>query len=114
MLRVVMITISAICIVFPLLANATAGWSGRAEVTGIYTLNESTTLIKLSTFSNPNDCQINSGGDVRINPSVDKNWMNMFLAAYMSGKPVNVYVSAACTGVWAGTSYATVGHVRLL
>ncbi|MBW8184281.1 hypothetical protein K0625_11395 [Shewanella sp. NR704-98] len=114
MLRVVMITIAVTCTLFPFLVNAAAGWSGRAEVTGIYTLNESTALIKLSTFSNPNSCQINSSGDVRINPSVDKNWMSMFLAAYMSGKPVDVYVTAACTGVWAGTSFTTVGHVRLL
>jgi hypothetical protein len=114
MLRVVMMVMAVIAMLLPLLANGAAGWSGSAEVTGIYTLNESTALIKLSTFSNPNNCLINSGGDVRINPSVDKNWMSMFLAAYMSGKPVNVYVSAACTGVWTGTSFATVGHVRLL
>lgn len=95
-------------------ACAAAGWSGVTKVESIYTLSEGTALIKLSSFNNPNNCAVNSSGDIRINPTTQKTWFAVLLAAYMGDKPVNIYVTAACTEVWSGTSYASVGHVRLL
>lgn len=93
---------------------AVAGWSGLATVKGIYTLDENRALIKLSNFTNPHGCKINESGDVIVNPTTQKTWFSVLLTAYMGKKTVNIYVNSACTEVWAETSYATIGHVRLL
>ena len=91
-----------------------AGWSGEATVVGIYSVDENRSLIKLSNFANPHNCSIISGGDVIVNPTTQKSAFSMFLSAYMSGKPVNVYVKANCTTIWPNTSFADLHHVRLL
>lgn len=92
---------------------AGAGWSGTATITGIYALDEDRVLIKLSSFSNPASCAVNSSGDVIINSSTHKNWFSMALAAYAASKPVEFYVRHTCSIVWANTSFANVGHMRL-
>lgn len=94
---------------------ASAGWSGKADVTGIYVLNENIALIKLSTFTNPGECAVDSNGDVILNPTTQKVWFTALLSAYMSGKTVNIYVGSGCKQThWPSPSYGTIGHVRLL
>ena len=92
---------------------AAAGWSGKSTITGIYALDGEKVLIKLSSFTNSAGCDINSSGDVIINSSTHKNWFAMALSAYAASKPVDFYVNGKCTRVWANTSYANVGHMRL-
>ncbi len=94
--------------------NAAQGWSGIVTVTGIYTLGETRAIIKLSNFTNPNNCLTNTDGDVFLNPTTNKSWYTVLLSAYMSKSSVNIYVSASCTPIWTGTSYGDIGHVRLL
>ena len=91
---------------------ATSGWSGKATITGIYALDDERVLLKLSSFINRGECDINSSGDVIINSITHKNWFAMALSAYAASKPVDFYVTG-CTVVWANTSYAKVGHMRL-
>lgn len=93
-------------------SHAGAGWSGDATVTGIYTLSETMAIVKLSSFTNPDNCLTDEAGDVFINPTTQKTWFAVLLSAYMASKRVNLYV-AGCRPIWANTSYAEVGHVRL-
>ncbi len=95
-------------------SSLSAGWSGNATVTGIYVLNENRVLIKLSSFSNPDNCQTNEQGDVVLNPTTQKAWFTVLLSAYMAKKTVDIYVTSNCTPIWGNTSYADIGHVRLL
>ncbi|TQV86266.1 hypothetical protein FKG94_01570 [Exilibacterium tricleocarpae] len=90
-----------------------SGWSGVSTVERIYALDNHRVLIKLSDFANPDNCSTDSNGDVIINSETHSNWFSMLLAAYMSGKTVDIYVASTCTTIWADTSYADVGHVRL-
>lgn len=91
---------------------AGAGWSGSATITSIYSLNENIALIKLSNFTNPHGCSVDSQGDIVINPTTQKVWFTMLYSAYMANKNVNIYVTPNCTAQWAST-YASAGHVRL-
>jgi len=91
---------------------AAAGWSGKATITGIYALDSDRVLIKISSFTNPSGCDINSSGDVIINSKTHQNWFAMALSAYAASKPVDFYVNG-CTPVWANTSLANVRHMRL-
>ncbi|BCL72178.1 hypothetical protein VINI7043_26615 [Vibrio nigripulchritudo ATCC 27043] len=100
-------------LLFSLNSFAAAGWSGKATITGIYALDGDKVLIKLSSFNNPGGCAVNSSGDVMINSTTHKNWFSMALSAYAASKPVDFYVVDSCTKVWANTSYANVGHMRL-
>ncbi|WP_435276379.1 hypothetical protein ACMAZF_05115 [Psychrobium sp. nBUS_13] len=79
------------CLALSFNAFSAAGWSGKSNITGIYVLNESTALIKLQRFSNPHNCNVNSSGDVILNPLTQKTWFTVFLSAYMAGKEVDVY-----------------------
>lgn len=92
---------------------STAGWYHDASVNEVYILDKNRALVKLSTASTNNRCDINGSGDVFFNPSANPEWYSALLAAYMSGKSVSIYYTATCTGVWSGTSYANIGHVRL-
>jgi len=94
-------------------AIAAPGWSGDVRVTGIYTLDEGRAIVKLSSFPNPNGCLTNADGDLFLNPTAQKTWFTMLLTAYTAKQTVNIYVFPSCTSVWAGTSYADIGHVRL-
>ena len=107
------IAIVVLGIVMTFNVSAGAGWSGKTTITGIYALDGERVLIKLSSFSNPGDCATNDNGDVIINSNTHKNWFAMALSAYAASKPVDFYVGASCTDIWAGTSYASVGHMRL-
>ena len=89
------------------------GWSGKSTITGIYALDGESVLIKLSSFTNPAGCDINSSGDIIINSNTHKNWFAMALSAYAAAKPVDFYTNGTCTPIWANTSYANVGHMRL-
>jgi hypothetical protein len=93
-------------------AFAAAGWSGKATITGVYALDDELVLLKLSSFNNTVGCDINSSGHVIINSNTHKNWFAMALSAYAASKPVDFYVTG-CTPVWANTSFAKVGHMRL-
>lgn len=93
--------------------TSTAGWYHNVGVSEIYLLDKNRALVKLSKASGENRCDINGSGDVFFSPSANPEWYSALLAAYMSGKNVSIYYSATCTGIWSGTSYANVGHVRL-
>jgi hypothetical protein len=93
---------------------ANAGWSGKATITGLYALDNNKVLRKLSNFTNPAQCSVNSSGDFIINSSTHANWFSMLLIAYSASRTINVYTNGNCETVWANTSYAQVGHVRLL
>jgi len=101
------------CFLFVVNPVHAAGWSGDATVTGIYTLHENSAIVKLSTFSYPHNCLTNNDGDVFINPTTQKTWFTVLLSAYMANKTVSIYVTDNCIPIWAETSYAEVGHVRL-
>jgi hypothetical protein len=89
------------------------GWSGEATVEGIYTLGESKSIIKLSSFKNPDNCQTNAdAGHMSFSPTEQKTFFAMFLAAYASGSKVNVYVTG-CTPTW-NITFARVSHVRMV
>jgi len=91
-----------------------AGWSGKATVEEMYALSETHVIFKLSSFSNPDNCQVNSAGHVILNPTTQKTWLTMLLTAYAAQKTVNIYVRSSCTPIWANTSYADIHHVKLL
>ncbi|TQV74248.1 hypothetical protein FKG94_16730 [Exilibacterium tricleocarpae] len=91
-----------------------AGWSGEATIEGIYAVNDTTVIITLSSFTNPDNCQVNENGHVILNPATNKTWFSLLLAAYAAKKTVNIFVASTCTTVWENTSYADVAHVRLL
>jgi len=97
--------------------SVAGGWAATegnsVKVTGIYTLSETRAIVKLSSFAYAHGCKTNSNGDVFLDPSLNKSWYSALLTAYVSGKPVNVYVGDLCVPIWAGTSYASIGHVRL-
>ncbi|PKF76444.1 hypothetical protein CW749_26980 [Vibrio sp. vnigr-6D03] len=98
--------------------SAAAGWTGKVKVTGIFTLTETQTLVRFSSFNNPGKCSVNGGhlpdaGHVVFDSSKEKSWFSLFLTASASQKDVDVYVVDKCTPIWAGSSYAQVGHVRI-
>lgn len=93
--------------------NAT-GWTGETTVTEIYALSETQVIIKLSSFNNPNNCSVNEAGHAIINPSTNKAWFSMILAAYASKQKVNFFVSDICIPIWPSTSFAETIHVRLI
>ncbi|EGU57980.1 hypothetical protein VINI7043_12471 [Vibrio nigripulchritudo ATCC 27043] len=114
MIKQIKILVGLICLVTSFSAISAAGWSGTSKINGIYVLNETTALIKLQSFSNPHNCNIDSNGDVILNPVTQKTWFTVFLSAYMAGKPVNVYVVPSCGKThWVGPSYGNIGHVRM-
>jgi hypothetical protein len=97
-------------------ANA-SGWTGKVKITGVFVLNENTALLRLSSFNNPDGCDVDKGhigdaGHVSFNPSLNKSWYSLALTAYASGKDVNIYVSGPCHVVWSDSSYSPVGHMR--
>lgn len=96
-------------------ANSFAnGWTGEANVVGIYAMSETQAIIKLSAFNNLHNCQVNEAGQVVINPSTNKVWFSMLLAAYASKQKVDIFISSNCIPIWNNTSYAEVIHVRLI
>ena len=96
----------------PKFALANAGWSGNAKIISMYTLNENMAILKLSTFSNPHSCLTGSQGDVFLNPSANKSWYSLLMAAFMANKTVDIYVKDSCTNIWS-LSFADVYHVRV-
>ncbi|WP_419227326.1 hypothetical protein [Alteromonas sp. OM2203] len=101
-------------LLMPAVSHAAAGWTGKATVTSIYSLDKEKVLLSLSSFPNPGNCQVNSSGDVIINSQTHPAWFSMALTAYTTGAPVNLYIVNSCTTVWANTSFANVGHFRLV
>lgn len=96
-------------------ANSYAtGWSGEATVVQIYLLYPTQALIKLSNFNNPTNCLVNSEGHLFFNPTTHKEFLSLFMTAYAAKTKVNIYVTDQCVPLWAGTSYAEVGHVKLI
>ncbi len=94
---------------------ASPGWSGKSKVISIYVLNETTALIKLESFKNPHNCNVDSNGHIILNPMTEKTWFTVILSAYMSGKEVDIYVKDSCGKThWQGPTFANIGHVRLL
>ena len=103
-------------LVFANTANA-SGWTGKVKVTGVFVLNETSAIIRLSSFNNPDSCNVNKGhlpdaGHVILDPSVNRAWYSLILTAYAAQKDVNVFVSDGCKVVWEGTSYGIIGHMR--
>ncbi|WP_255984109.1 hypothetical protein [Vibrio campbellii] len=93
---------------------AAPGWSGKSKISSIYVLNETQALIKLASFRNPHNCEVNSSGDIILNPLTNKTWFTILLSAHMAGKEVDVYVNANCGKThWVGPTFATIGHVRI-
>ena len=90
-----------------------SGWSGAVVVEEIYALNETESIIKLSSFTNPDECQVTSAGHVIINPSVNKAWFSMLLTAYTTKSKVNIFVTG-CSAVWENTTFAKVGHIKFI
>lgn len=92
-----------------------AGWSGQAKITSIFSLGEDSVLIKLSGYTNPTSCQVDSAGDVWIDPTVNETWFAMLLAAHLAGKEVDLFIAGTCKTLhFAGVSYGQVAHVRLI
>jgi len=90
-----------------------AGWYHNTKITSVYLLDSNRAIVKLSTVSGGNKCSLNDSGDVFFIPSSNQEWYSALLAAYMSEKNVSIYYTDDCIAVWAGTSYANIGHVRL-
>ena len=91
-----------------------SGWTNSVKVLEIYSLSSTQTIVKLSAFNNPDNCQINNDGQVIFNPSTNKEFFSIFLAAYASEKKVSVFVSDSCIPVWPQTSFAEVMHVKAI
>lgn len=108
-----------LCIlIFSQYASAGAGWTGKVKVIGIFVLSDTQALVRFSSFNNPGHCNVDGGhlpdaGHVVFDPSQYKDWLSLFLTASATQKDVSVFVIDECTPIWAGSSYAKVGHVRL-
>ncbi|AGU96128.1 hypothetical protein [Vibrio campbellii] len=93
---------------------AAPGWSGKSKISSIYALNETQALVKLASFRNPHNCEVNSSGDIILNPLTNKTWFTILLSAHMAGKEVDIWVNASCDKThWVGPTFATIGHVRI-
>ncbi|OZY86768.1 hypothetical protein CBP51_07085 [Cellvibrio mixtus] len=108
-----LLTIGIISLLIASNYSNAGGWSGIATVDEIYALNPTQVIVKLSTFSNPHACLVNADGQVIFNPSTNKEFLSIFLAAQASGRKVNVFVGDTCTPVWNNTSYADIIHVKI-
>jgi len=90
-----------------------AGWSGETTINGIYVLNETTAIIQVANFSNPDGCKVNEAGHIYFNPSENKIWLSLILTAYASKSKVDIYVDN-CQSVWGNEyTFANAVHVRL-
>ena len=74
---------------------------------------EEEALIKLSSSNNPHGCKTDYRGSAIINPKTQPAWYSALLAAYIGGKPVNLWLTTTCQEVWSGVSYPKVGHVYM-
>jgi hypothetical protein len=91
---------------------ANSGWSGKAKITSLYAVSETQVLIKLTSFTNPMACAVTEAGDILINPTTQKTWYNLVLAAHMAGREIDVYIYGDCQTVhWVGPSFGGIGHL---
>jgi hypothetical protein len=91
---------------------ANSGWSGKAKITSLYAVSDTQVLIKLTSFANPMACAVTKDGDIVVNPTTQKTWYSLVLAAHMAGRDINVYIHGDCQGVhWVGPSFGQIGHL---
>lgn len=92
-----------------------SGWSGQTKITSIFSLSEDSVLIKVANFNNPTTCQVDSAGDIWIDPTVNESWFSILLAAHLAQKDVDFYVAGTCKTLhFPNASYGQVAHIRLI